>query len=93
MWCLIVAIVYKETRRMETFIQHSDWNYCITRFYQEPVAMMADVEAMFHQVKGPPDDADLMQILWLPEGDTNSTMAEYGMVVAILCRALSLKWF
>lgn len=36
----------------------------ITRFRQEPVAIRADVEAMFQQVKIPPEDADLLRFLW-----------------------------
>ncbi|KAK0133288.1 hypothetical protein N1851_031202 [Merluccius polli] len=53
----------------------------ITRFRQEPVATMADVEAMFHQVKVPPEDADLLRFLCWPDGDINKDLVEYRMVV------------
>ena len=53
----------------------------ITRFRQEPVAMMADVEAMFHQVNVPPEDADLLRFLWWPDGEINKALVEYKMVV------------
>lgn len=43
----------------------------ITRCQQEPVATMADVKAMFHQVKVPQEDADLLRFLWWPGGDMN----------------------
>lgn len=53
----------------------------ITRFRQEPVAIMADVEAMFQQVKIPPEDADLLRFLWWPNSDTRKDREEYRMVV------------
>lgn len=42
---------------------------------------MADVEAMFHQVKVPPEDADLLRFLWWPNGDITQPMEEYRMEV------------
>ncbi|KAL4009060.1 hypothetical protein ACER0C_002912 [Sarotherodon galilaeus] len=53
----------------------------LTRFRQEPVAVMADVEAMFHQVKVPPEDTDLLRFLWWPNGDLNQALVVYKMVV------------
>ncbi|KAI4884310.1 hypothetical protein NFI96_008914, partial [Prochilodus magdalenae] len=53
----------------------------LTRFRQEPLAVMADVEAMFHQVKVPADDADLLRFLWWPGGDVNQNLEEYRMEV------------
>ncbi|KAL3981342.1 small subunit ribosomal protein S12 [Sarotherodon galilaeus] len=53
----------------------------LTRFRQEPVAVMADVEAMFHQVKVPPEDTDLLRFLWWPNGDLNQALVAYKMVV------------
>lgn len=34
-----------------------------TRFRKEPVVIIADVEAMFHQAKVPAEDADLLRFL------------------------------
>lgn len=53
----------------------------LTRFRLEPVAVMADVEAMFHQVSVPPEDADLLRFLWWPDGDTSKDLVEYRMAV------------
>jgi len=53
----------------------------LTRFRQENIAMMADVEAMSHQVRVPEEDTDLLRFLWWPEGDLSQEMVEYEMVV------------
>lgn len=53
----------------------------ITRFRQEEVAVMADVEAMFHQVKVPDEDSDLLRFLWWTSGDISQELVEYKMVV------------
>lgn len=52
----------------------------ILRFRQEEVAVMADVEAMFHQVKVPDEDSDLLRFLWWTSGDISREMVEYKMV-------------
>ena len=36
----------------------------LTRFRQETVAIMANVEAMFHQVRVNREDTDLFRFLW-----------------------------
>ncbi len=41
----------------------------ITRFRKERVVIMADIEAMFHQVRVPKDDTDLLRFLWWHDGD------------------------
>lgn len=52
-----------------------------TWFCQEPVVIVADVEAMFHKLKVPTEDADLLRfLLWL-DGDTSKLMAKYRMGV------------
>lgn len=53
----------------------------MTRFRQEPIAMMADIEAMYHQVRVPEEDTDLLRFLWWPEGDLSQDIAEFKMVV------------
>lgn len=55
----------------------------VTRFRQEDVAVMAEVEAMFHQVRVPVEDADLLRFLWWPSGDISQDLAEYRMGVHI----------
>ncbi len=53
----------------------------ITRFRKERVVIMADIEAMFHQVRVPKDDTDLLRFLWWHDGDLTQDMVEYRMAV------------
>ena len=53
----------------------------ILRFRQEPVAIMADIEGMFHQVRVPENDADFLRFLWWPHGNVDQPLVEYRMVV------------
>ncbi|XP_070549375.1 uncharacterized protein [Ptychodera flava] len=53
----------------------------LLRFRQERVAVMSDIEAMFHQVKVPQDDCDCLRFYWWPNGDLNRDPAVYKMVV------------
>ena len=42
---------------------------------------MADIEAMFHQVRVSPEDADLLRFLWWPQGELSQVPQEYRMKV------------
>lgn len=53
----------------------------LVRFRLESIALMADIEAMFHQIRVHPEDCDLLRFLWWPEGNVNSSLEEYRMVV------------
>ena len=53
----------------------------LTRFRQEPVAFMGDIEAMFYQVRVPVYQRDFLRFLWWPGGDLNAENEEYRMVV------------
>ena len=53
----------------------------LTRFREDPVAFMGDVEAMFHQVKVPPEQHDYLRFLWWPDGNLEADLEEYRMVV------------
>jgi len=53
----------------------------LTRFRQEPITIMGDIQAMFHQVKVAKDDVDFLRFLWWPGGKTNLDPCEYRMVV------------
>lgn len=55
----------------------------LTRLRQNPIAIMADIESMFHQVRIPEDDCDLLRFLWWPDGDCSKNLEEYKMVVHI----------
>ncbi|KAK3700060.1 hypothetical protein QZH41_004360 [Actinostola sp. cb2023] len=52
----------------------------IIRFRQEPVGVVADVEAMFHQVLVEPKDCDALRFFWWPDGDLSNELEEYRMV-------------
>ncbi|XP_048014093.1 uncharacterized protein LOC125246975 [Megalobrama amblycephala] len=47
----------------------------------ESVALMADVESMFYQVKVPAADSDLLRFLWWSKGDLSKDLEEFRMVV------------
>ena len=53
----------------------------LTRFRQREIAFMADIEAMFHQVKVAPEDRDVLRFLWWPDGDVSSSPKTYRMTV------------
>ncbi|XP_038062679.1 uncharacterized protein LOC119733173 [Patiria miniata] len=53
----------------------------LTRFREEPVALVADVEAMFHQVKVPDNDSDALRFLWWPNGDYSKEPTDHKMLV------------
>ncbi|XP_072164399.1 uncharacterized protein [Diadema setosum] len=53
----------------------------LLRFRQEPVAVVGDVEAMFHQVKVPDRDCDALRFLWWEKGELATEPKEYRMKV------------
>ena len=70
----------------------------LIRFRQEPIAVMADVEGMFNQVKVTPDDCDALRFLWWPKGQLDKEPGEYKMVVHLFgatsspsCSSYALK--
>ncbi|KAL0152844.1 hypothetical protein M9458_051849, partial [Cirrhinus mrigala] len=52
----------------------------LTRFRMEPVALMADIESMFYQVKVPAEDSDLLRFLWWSKGDLSKDLEEFRML-------------
>lgn len=53
----------------------------LTRFRQQPVAFIGDIQAMFYQVKVPEQDRDALRFLWWPDGDFSKELREYQMTV------------
>ena len=53
----------------------------LTRFRHEHIALISNVEAMYHQVRVPDEDSDLLRFLWWPQGDLSQPPREYKMVV------------
>ena len=53
----------------------------LLRFRQAPIALMADIEAMFYQVKVPPAERDSLRFLWWPDGNLQAAPKIYRMCV------------
>lgn len=53
----------------------------LTRFRHNHIALMSDIEAMYHQVKVPPEDTDMLRFLWWPEGNLDEPLQEFKMTV------------
>ena len=53
----------------------------LTRFRQERIAVMADIECMYYQVRVPPKDSDVLRFLLWPGNDLESQPEEYQMGV------------
>ncbi|XP_068234192.1 uncharacterized protein [Palaemon carinicauda] len=55
----------------------------LIRFRQEVYAFIGDIEAMFFQIKIPPENQDYVRFLWWPNGDINRPFEEFRMAVHI----------
>ena len=53
----------------------------LLRFRLHPVAIMADIEATFHQVKVVRQDQDVLRFLWWPGGNLEEDPVKYRMTV------------
>ena len=60
----------------------------LTRFRQDPVAYMSDVEAMFHQDDVNPKDQSALRFLWWPDGNLDLEPEEF-MITTHLFGAVS----
>jgi hypothetical protein len=70
----------------------------LIRFRQENVALTADIEAMFHQVRVQEKDRDALRFLWWPGGDLDKEPVTYYMRVHLFgatsspsCAAFAMK--
>ena len=50
------------------------------RFREEPAALVADIESMFHQVLVEPEYCDAFRFLWWENNDLEEAPTEYRMV-------------
>ena len=77
------AARYHDTGLNDTLLQGPDLTnpllHVLTRFRQEPVAIKADVEAMFLQVLIPEEQRDFLRFLWWREGDVTKPVQELRM--------------
>ena len=53
----------------------------LTRFRQHPMALMADIKSMFHQVRVSKSDVDFLRFVWWPKGDVSLPPVEHRMTV------------
>ncbi|KAL0177460.1 hypothetical protein M9458_026354, partial [Cirrhinus mrigala] len=53
----------------------------LLRFRREPIALMADIRSMFHQVRVSKSDIDFLRFLWWPDGDTEKDPIDHRMLV------------
>ena len=56
----------------------------LIRYRKEPVALIADIEAMFHQVNVRPEDCDALRFLWW-DGDVEDPVVAFKMLVHFFC--------
>ena len=55
----------------------------LTRFRHEKVAVMADIEKMFYQVRVPEEQRDYLKFVWWPDGNIELPLEDYQMCVHI----------
>ena len=53
----------------------------LTRFREEKIAFIADVETMFQQVRVPEDQRSLLRFLWWENGDIRNPIKDHEMCV------------
>ena len=53
----------------------------LTRFRQERVAFIADIESMFYQVRIPESQQDYVRFVWWPDGNTDAELTDFQMQV------------
>ena len=53
----------------------------LLRFREDPIAFLADIEAMFCQVRASPEHCDLLRFLWFKDGDYDKPTEEYQMLI------------
>ncbi|XP_066950837.1 uncharacterized protein [Macrobrachium rosenbergii] len=78
---------YKGTSLNDNLLQGPDMTNTLVgtllRFKNGQHAVTADIEEMFHQVKVPVHDRDLLCFPWWPKGDTTQDWIEYKMGVHV----------
>ena len=96
------AARFRETSLNDQLLQGPDLTSNLTgvllRFRQEPVALVADVEQMFHQVRVKPEDCDALRFLWWEDSDFTKGVVDHQMLVHLFgassspcCASFALK--
>ena len=55
----------------------------LLRFREEQIAVMEDIEAMFHQVKVPKDQCSFLKFLWWDDSDPDKEIIDYEMTAHV----------
>ena len=80
------ASEHGETSLNKNLLQGPDYTNSLVgvllRFREENVALVGDIESMFHQVKVRPEDQDSLRFLWW-SGSIDEAPQEYAMTVHI----------
>ena len=70
----------------------------LLRFREKPVAVMGDIQSMFHQVRVSPEHRDVLRFLWWRDGNMDGEILEYRMTVHLFggtwspsCASYALK--
>ena len=53
----------------------------LVRFQQDSIALVADIEGMFHQIRMKPSHLNALRFLWWPSGNLNKTPQVFQMMV------------
>ena len=53
----------------------------LLRFRKKRIAIVSNIEGMFHQVRCAPEDRDCLRFLWWPHGDLSKEPLPYQMIV------------
>ena len=79
------AASFKETSLNDQLLKGPDFlgslPGVLTRFRKNKIALVGDIESMFHQVKVHPNDCDFLRFLWWPCGDLELPPQEHHMPV------------
>lgn len=59
------------------------------RFRKEPIAIVCDIEQMFHQFRVNYENRNYLRFLWWQNGDTNNLPSEFRMGVHLFGAASS----
>ncbi|XP_068692637.1 uncharacterized protein [Montipora foliosa] len=73
------------TSLSDQLLQGPDLTSCLvsvlSRFRQQPIAFMGDIDAMFHQVRVLDKQRDFLRFFWWPSGNLDGDLAQYQMNV------------
>ena len=78
---------FKGTSLNDQLLHGPDLTYnlvsVLIRFRKEPIAFVANIEAMFHQVFVSPNDRDVLSFLWCPNNDLTKESKDHQTQVHI----------